>query len=99
MQHARMPCDLACVVAQEIVRVELGPELSLNALGQRVEPQLLQCELLTALETAAGWIRVARQITARGPEQVLEQLRLPRIPDFRARAADIGYGQQIKCGQ
>ena len=36
---------------------------------------------------------------ARGAEQILEQLRLPAVPDLRAGAADVGDGEQVERDQ
>ena len=59
---------------------------------------------LRACRSRQAVLQRARRVLAgehapRRVEQVLEQLRLPRVPDLRARAADVGDGQQVERDQ
>ncbi len=96
VQQPGVPGDFTGVMAQEVGRVELRPQLLVNTLGQRVQFELLQGQLLTTLQPAAGRIGVASQEPPRRPVQVLEQLALPCVPHFRAGAADVSDGQHIQ---
>ena len=102
VQVPRVPGDLVGGVALEVDAVELAPEARLGALGHRVEAQQ---PLRLAAAAPAGCRRASRAARRAGEprprrvEQVLEQLRLPRVPHLRARAADVGDGEQVERGQ
>ncbi len=96
VQEPRVPGDLVRVVPQEIRRIELRPELLLRVRRQRVEPQLRERLLLSRLHARLEIDRVAGQEAACEVEQIFEELGLPRVPDLRARAANVRDGQQVQ---
>ena len=54
------------------------------------------CWRCCRLSASVGAPDAAGQPRARRVEQVLEQLRLPRVPHLGARAADVGDGEQVE---
>ena len=101
VQMARVPRDLLGAVAHEIGRVEMPPQRALGVLGDRVEAQQAARLVLPLLQRILQRARgaLAGEHAPRRVEQVLEELRLPCVPHARARAADVGDGQDVERGQ
>src|SRR5204862_5423143 len=90
VQVARLPGNLLRVVAQEVGGVEAGPEAVLYRVGQRVQAQQAGGLGLLFRDIGVQGRRFTGENAPRRAEQVLQQLRLPAVPDFRAGAADVG---------
>ena len=98
-QRARVPGDLARVVAREVAELEGAPERHLDRAGQH-----RQVEEQARLEL--GRLDLGVEVGPRAAEgaqgqavEVFEELALPRVPDLRAGAADVGDGEQVERGQ
>jgi len=85
-------------VTLEVGRVELAPQSPLRLLGDRVEPQqTLRLDLAcfdAVGDRALG--ATAREDRPRRMEQVFQELRFPGVPHARARAANVGYRQEVE---
>src|SRR5262252_3702825 len=96
-----MPGDLVGGVALEIHVVELSPQRLLRLLRHGVKAQLpggfspSRFEAVVELRRA----RSRAQLRLGRMEQLLEQLRLPGVPDLRTRSADIGDGEKVQRGE
>ena len=90
-----MPRNFVGSMALEIYRVEALPQLLFGALGDGVQAQLALCLEAPGVETVLqlALAQLAGQARLGGVKQILEQLRLPGVPDFGAGAADIGDRQ------
>src|SRR5207248_2179241 len=89
---------LVGAVTLEIDVVELSPQRVLGFVGDGVESELSRRFASTRLETVVERSHEVRagELSLRGMEQLLQELRLPRVPDLRTRAADVGDGKEIK---
>src|SRR5260221_3929746 len=96
VQYTSVPGDFLCVIAQEIGDVEIAPQGILHGVGQLVEQQQTLDLALLALNILIGLQLSALQHVRRRLEEVLEELALPGIPDFRAGAADVGDREQVQ---
>ena len=92
-----MPRDLVHGVTQEIGDVELRPQFFGGFLRDSIQPQLGFHRILALLQAAFERAHVAAQPAARYPEEILEQLRLPSVPDLGAGAAYVGDRQQVQA--
>ena len=99
MQHPGVPGDVLGFGAQEVADVELLPER--RVVGGRDGPEIEQPDRLAApgIEPLAGGRPFARERAPGQAEEILEQLRLPGIPDLRAGSPDIGHCQQVQQDQ
>jgi hypothetical protein len=98
VQVPRVPCNLVRGVPLEVDVVELGPQCALRSVGNRVEPQQA-LRFALPREEAVGerhFDADTREPRAGQMKQVFEELRLPRVPDPRARAANVSDRQEIE---
>ena len=98
-QRSCMPRDVLRAVPQEVNNVELLPQRIACLIRQTVQPQNAQRFLLAAFEHRGRRDGSAAEQPPRRSKQVLEQLSFPRVPYFRAGAANVGHRQQIQCDQ
>jgi hypothetical protein len=96
VQRAGVPCDVAGVVAREVAQLQRFPQGLFGAGGQK---QQVQCMARFELARFDFGVHVGPCTTERAQRQavqVFEQFALPRVPDLRAGAANVGHRQQVQ---
>ena len=99
-QHARVPGDVAGVVAHEVAHLQRVPQRALCAAGQRIQAAAAPAPRACGPRSSASGSGARAAERAQGVAvQVFQQLALPGVPDLRAGAADVGHGEQVERRQ